>query len=177
MHKKLVMTLAGHDRVGIVDDITKIVFNHGANVQSSRMARLESEFAVLMLISVPHTRYHDLQQELNRLRDEGYYISTMVAAGEDPQKYSGWLPYQVHVSGADHEGIIHHIAHHLAQKGINIETMDTSMMAAPMSGTALFMMHAIVYAPPDQPYLKWKKDLQQISETLNVNTEVTPYTG
>ena len=176
LDKKLVMTLAGHDRVGIVNDITKIVLSYDGNVQSSRMARLESEFAILMLISVPDDSYQDLYQELNQLKDEGYYI-TMITAGEDPKKYSGWLPYQVDVSGADHEGIIHHIAHHLAQKGINIETMDTSMVSAPVSGTTLFMMHAIVYAPPNQPYRKWKEDLLKISETLNVDTEVSAYIG
>jgi glycine cleavage system transcriptional repressor len=177
MGKKLVMTLTGHDRVGIVDEITSIVLNQDGNVEASRMARLESEFAMLMLISVAHTKYETLFKGLDHLKEEGYNITVVTVDRNDPKKYSGWIPYQLQVSGADHEGIIHTIAHHLAEKGINIESMDTSMMAAPVSGTTLFMMTALIYAPPDQPYHKWKQDLWEISENLNIDTEVSPYTG
>jgi glycine cleavage system transcriptional repressor len=177
MVKKLVMTLTGHDRVGIVDEITRIVLHYDGNVEASRMARLESEFSMLMLISVPQTKYDTLCNGLDHLKDEGYRITVVAVNQEDTKKYSGWIPYQVVVSGADHEGIIHTIAHHMANLGINIEAIDTSMISAPVSGTALFMMTAVVYAPPDQPYHKWKEDLQKISERLNVDTEVSPYTG
>ena len=37
MQKKLVLTLSGHDRVGIVDKVTRIVLKHEGNVEASRM--------------------------------------------------------------------------------------------------------------------------------------------
>src|SRR5258708_18727058 len=33
------------------------------------------------------------------------------------------------LTGADHEGLIHEIAHHLSQRDINIESMDTPQRA------------------------------------------------
>ena len=82
MQKKLVLTLSGHDRVGIVDKVTRIVLKHEGNVEASRMARLESEFAMLMLISVSQTMYESLHSGLDLLKGEGYHI-TMVAVSPD----------------------------------------------------------------------------------------------
>ena len=45
MRKNIVLTLAGHDRIGIVERITKEVLNGGGNIVGSRMARLGGEFA------------------------------------------------------------------------------------------------------------------------------------
>ena len=177
MRKHLVMTLTGHDRVGIVEDVTKLLLGYDGNVEASRMSRLGGEFAMLMLLSVPAAKFEALSQGVLSLKDEGYAVTTRPTKRGYSAKYAGWLPYQIHVSGADHEGIIHHITHHLAQRGINIETMDTGMTYAPMSGTPLFTMTAIVVVPADLPYHNWRDELEAIGDSLNVDTEVSPYTG
>lgn len=38
MQKQLVITVTGNDRVGIVDDVTKIILAYQANVDASRIA-------------------------------------------------------------------------------------------------------------------------------------------
>ena len=57
MPKNIVLTLAGQDRIGIVERITKEVLNGGGNIVGSRMARLGGEFAMLMLVSVPPGKF------------------------------------------------------------------------------------------------------------------------
>ncbi len=177
MRKNLVMTITGHDRVGIVEHVTKLFLAYDSNVEASRMARLGGEFVMLMLVSVPEKKFEDLRQGVRSLRDEGYKVTTRQTERGYSARYTGWMPYQVKVSGADHEGIIHHITRHLADQGINIETMDTGMVRAPMSGTPLFTMTAIIVVPPDLPYHDWRDDLAEIGDQLNVDTEVSPYTG
>ncbi|MFQ5421572.1 MAG: glycine cleavage system protein R [Anaerolineae bacterium] len=177
MRENLVLTLTGRDRIGIVERITKLLLEYDGNVETSRMARLGGEFAMLMLVSVPAKKLEEMRQGVRRLRDEGYKVTTRQTERGYSARYAGWMPFQVKVSGADHEGIIHHIAHQLTEQGINIETMDTGMVRAPMSGTPLFMMTAIVVVPPDLPYHDWRDDLEEIGDKLNVDTEVSPYTG
>ncbi|MBN2008177.1 transcriptional regulator [candidate division KSB1 bacterium] len=177
MHTNLVLTLNGHDRVGIVDHVTKLVLEYDGNVEASRMARLGGEFAMLMLISVPSEKYETLNAGLKSLEKENFTVATFQTGNTDTLNYTGWLPYQMEVNGADHEGIIHHITHYLAQRGINIETMDTSMMKAPMSGTPLFRMTAVIVVPP-QLYVKdWQEDLINVGDEMNVDIEVSAYTG
>jgi len=53
MKRNLVLTLTGPDRIGIVEKVTGLLLERGGNVETSRMARLGGEFAVLMLVSLP----------------------------------------------------------------------------------------------------------------------------
>lgn len=177
MKKNLVLTLSGPDQIGIVEQVTKLVLDHNGNVDSSRMARLGGEFAMLMLIAVPTEKFDDLRESVRALRDQGFKVTTRRTERGQSAKYAGWLPYQVEINGADHEGIIHYIARYLAEQGINIETMDTGMFHAPMSGTPLFSMSAIVVVPPDLFKQDWRADLEDVGNKLNVDVEIAPYTG
>jgi glycine cleavage system transcriptional repressor len=172
MQTDIVLTLTGHDRVGIVEAVTKILVNQGGNIKSSRMARLGGEFAMLMLVSLPGQAPDNLEQDFAPLRGEGYHIFLLRTADSRAEKFKGWLPYEIEVLGADHEGIIHEIAGHLSRQGINIETMDTGTVSAPMSGTPLFSMKAIVLAPPQLPFQKWSESLDEIGDRLNVSIKV-----
>ncbi len=175
MKKNLVMTITGHDRVGLVDDITKLILEFDGNIESSRMARLGGEFAVLMLVSVPDKQFKGMRKNVRSLKNEGYKITTRETERGQSVKYTDWNAYQVEIRGADHEGIIHEITHHLAEQGINIDTMDTEVVSAPMSGTPLFTMAAIVYAPPHLVLDEWREELEEVGDALNVDTEVSSY--
>jgi glycine cleavage system transcriptional repressor len=177
MEKNLVITLSGKDRIGIVDRVTKEVLEYGGNVEASRMARLGGEFAMLMLVSIPAQKFEKLKERIHGLEDDGFSVVTCQTKQNDPVKYSGWMPYKIEVSGADHEGIIHHVTHRLADHRINIETMDTGMVKAPMSGTPLFMMSATVLVPPSFSFSALRDDMTIIGNELNVDIEVSPYKG
>lgn len=171
MPKNIVLTLTGRDKVGIVDNVTRLIAKRDGNVESSRMARLGGEFAMLMLISLSESELPKLDQDFTQLRGEGYQISLLLTE-DDEKKYAGWLPYEIEVNGADHEGIIHDISHHLASQGINIESMDTSSVPAPMSGTPLFTMKGIVLVPPNLIFHAWSDALEDIGDKLNVSVRI-----
>lgn len=172
MNKEIVLTLTGHDRVGIVQEITKILVKYSGNVETSRMARLGGEFALLALIALDEKDLQPLETELQKLGDDGFQINLLPTEDDHAQKYAGWLPYEIEVLGADHEGIIYEITHHLAGQGINIEDMETTTAPAPMSGTPLFTMNATVLVPPQLPFHKWSDALEEIGDKLNVTVEV-----
>ena len=171
MPKNIVLTLTGHDKVGIVESVTSVIAKRDGNVESSRMARLGGEFAMLMLVTISEKEFVNLDQDFRQLRDGGYQV-TLLQTEDDSGKYTGWLPYEIEVTGADHEGIIHEISHHLAVQGINIESMDTSSTPAPMSCTPLFMMKGIVLVPPKLNFHAWSDALEEVGDKLNVNVKV-----
>jgi len=173
MNKDIVLTLTGHDRVGIVKEITNVLVKHGGNVENSRMTRLGGEFAMLALVEVDEKDMSAFEADLQRLRDEGFQITIQQTEDDHTKKFAGWLPYQIEVLGADHEGIIYEIAQHLAGQGINFEDVETTTTPAPMSGTPLFKMQATVLVPPDMPFHKWSDALEEICDRLNVTVEVT----
>ncbi|MDO8755287.1 MAG: ACT domain-containing protein [Anaerolineales bacterium] len=171
MSKNIVLTLTGRDKIGIVDSVTSVIVKRDGNVEASRMTRLGGEFAMLMLIALPDKEFANLDQDFQQLRSEGYQL-TLLQTEDDSKKYAGWLPYEIEVTGADHEGIIHDISHHLATQGINIENMDTSSKPAPMSGTPLFTMKGIVVVPPQLNFHVWSNALEEIGDKLNVSVKV-----
>ena len=171
MPKNIVLTLTGRDKIGIVDSVTSVIVKRNGNVNASRMTRLGGEFAMLMLIALPDQEFGGLDQDFQSMRSDGYQI-TLLQTEDDSKKYAGWLPYEIEVTGADHEGIIHKISHHLASQGINIENMDTSSTPAPMSGTPLFMMKGIVLVPAHLNFHVWSDALEEVGDQLNVSVKV-----
>lgn len=173
MRTNIVLTLTGADRVGLVEEITELLLSFGGNVETSRMARLGGEFAVLMLVSMPSLQLANLENAIPQLASRGYKVTTTLTEQTYAQAHAGWLPYRLEVQGADHEGIIHEIAHALSQRGISIESMDTSSTPAPISGTPVFAMTALVIVPPSLPGQDWKADLEAVGHHLHMDIEVS----
>ena len=173
MRKNLVVSVTGNDRVGIVEEVTGVVVEFGGNVDSSKMARLGGEFAMLMLVSVPAGKFDEFRENLRGLREKEYKITTRETKRGAAKRFAGWTSCEIEVRGADHEGIIHEIASHLADQGISIETMDTGMEPAPMSGGFLFTMSAVVVVPPTLDLDVVRDDLEEAGDQLNVDTKVT----
>ncbi len=176
MNKNLVISLIGHDRVGLVEELTKIVVDAQGNIEASRMAHLGGEFAILMHVLVATDLADELKKKVNELADEGFKSIVTETKQSDPTTYEGWLPYQVEVNGADHEGIVHNVSHQIANLGFNIESMDTNVVKAPISGTPLFTLNAIVFAPPERSH-DWSEKLKSVADELNVDIEILPYKG
>jgi len=172
MQKNLILTLSGPDRVGIVERVTGLLLARGGNVETSRMARLGGEFAILMLVSIPADRIDGIDGAFAGLTAKGYKISTKLAERPQASPHAGWGPFRIEVEGADHEGIIHEVARYLSENGINIESMDSETTMAPVSGSPLFSMTAQVVAPPSLSGKGWTQGLQAIADRLNLEIRV-----
>jgi glycine cleavage system transcriptional repressor len=136
------------------------------------MARLGGEFAMLMLVSLPPERSAGLDGEMDALAAGGYKITTTRTGQIGPGHCPGSLPYRIEVEGADHEGIIHEVSLYLAERGINIESMETAVDYAPVSASPLFTMTAVVSVPPELAAKGWEAALKSNGEVLNVDIRV-----
>ncbi len=134
------------------------------------------EFAVLMLVSLPIDKGDALQKAVADLTSRGYKVTTTPTGEDGSPNHSGWLPYRIEVQGADHEGIVHNIAHALAQTGISIETMDTGNTRAPNSGNLLFTMNALVLVPPGLDEDLWRAELENTAHEQHVDITISTNT-
>lgn len=171
MRTDVVLTLTGPDRVGIVEDVTSILLNLGANVETSRMARLGGEFAILLQATLPSSRVSELDHAFASLVSQGYKVTAAEAASREA--HPEWRNYRVQVTGADHEGIVHEVARVLSKAGINIESADTSTSAAPVSGATLFHMDAVVSVPPHVTEAEWLAAVTEAGDRSGVDVTVT----
>jgi glycine cleavage system transcriptional repressor len=172
MRSNVVLTVTGADRAGIVEEVTELLLDLGGNVETSRMARLGGEFAMLMLLSLSPEQSAGLDEVATRLKASGFRVTTSPTLQSYAQQHPGWLAYRIEVEGADHEGIVHDIAAGLSRQGISIESADTSLVSAPVSGTPLFAMSALVMVPPGLDEAQWRGALDEAGHQSNVDVRV-----
>lgn len=168
----IILTLTGADRVGIVEDVTAGLLSLGANVETGRMARLGGEFAILMQATLEESKLEGLAGIFAPLTDEGYRVTTSTCTTECTPGHAGWLPFRIEVEGADHEGIVHEVASRLAKLGISIESMETGTVSAPVSGTPLFTMSALVVVPPELTEAEWTSAVTDAGERSGVDITI-----
>lgn len=171
MRKQLVLTATGHDRVGIVEQLTELLVQFGCNVEASRMVHLKGDFAMLMFVTVQEEKIEGLRKALA----EVHYVSADIYTGlseiSEPEEIV-FTPCAITVLGADHMGIIHKVTRYLAEQGLNLETMTTEVVAAPMSGSPLFTMSAVVNIPPQLDIGDLREAMEFIGDELGVDTKV-----
>ena len=172
MRKHLVMTVTGNDRVGLVEEVTRLILDYHGNVDRSQMVRLGGEFSMLLLVSVPAGQFNKLREGVRALRESGYKISTRETQRGFSSRFATWSTWQVNVDGADHEGIIHEVTRFLSRQSINIEAMETGMEQMAMSGGQLFTMRSTVVVPPDLDTQELQDNLEAIGQRLNVDITV-----
>jgi len=168
----MVLTAIGRDRRGTVEMITDVVVKHFANIEESRMARLGGEFAVIMLLSLSDENLKTLEQNLEKLTDRGLMVVTRKTDLSRIEQFRGYVPYEISVIGADHEGIVNRVARYLASEHVNVEEMDTHVTHAPNTGTPLFSMNARVQAPPGLTLNQLRQKLGEVGNELDVDIDV-----
>lgn len=176
MRQHIVLTASGKDRPGIVEQVTKLLVDHDANVEASRMARLGGEFAILMLVSIPQGSLDELLGALDELKSGGFDVHSRFTESGDTLVAPGSTPCGITVMGADHLGIVHEVARYLAEQGINVDTMDTDVVAAPMSGSPLFTMSAVVRIPQEMSVDDLRVALDEVAEEVGVGVAIQPRT-
>lgn len=173
MKSQLLVTAFGEDRPGIVARLSEVLLAGGANLEGSRMAKLGGDFAAIILASVPEEAVADLEKRLAGLEAESLTIHSKITSRLDPDRFKGYLPYRLAVNGADHEGIVNRVTGYLRDESINIESMESQVVSAPVTGTPLFCMAADLQVPPTLAISELKSRLQSIGDAEAVEIELS----
>lgn len=175
MASSLVLTATGRDRPGLVHRVTEKIVAHKGNVEMSRMARLGGEFAMLALVTIPDDAVDAMLDDVRELEVQGLFARVRKTDSSTATAYKGHVPYDVKVSGADHPGIIHQVTHEMVQWNVNIESMDTKVRDAPMTGAPLFTMNAVIYAPASVDFEDLSSSLDRLEDSLAVDIDICPH--
>lgn len=167
-----VVTVVGPDRRGLVARITDRILALDANIEESRMSRLGGEFAVMMLLSLSNDQSQKLLAELERLNGDEVNVFVKGTDLARLKVFEGFVPYEVSVTGADHEGIVHQVAEYLAKLRCQIDDMVTNVTRAPVTGTPLFSMEAEIIAPPSISLPQLRDELEELGDRLGVDIDV-----
>ena len=142
--EELLITVVGPDRVGIVFDVARLVYEHGGSVAASRMIKVDSDFAVIMKATVLSRRLDAIEAALKGQLRGGLRVIVKRARMTRPNAPAHTA--EVHcVCPRDAPGLLMPLAAALADLGLNIVALDTERRTTP-SGDG-FIMHATVESP------------------------------
>lgn len=171
MKQHLVFSLLGPDRTGLVDRVAQTLAKHHANLEDSRMAVLGGEFSMMFLCSVDPASEAPLKGALEAVAQE---LDLLILSKTTTMRksHSGMMPLQVAVRGADHEGIVHDLVHHLVEQGVSVDNLESQLVNAPYSGVPLFEMQMRISAPASVSLAALRRKLQAVGDELNVDVEI-----
>jgi glycine cleavage system transcriptional repressor len=171
--ESLVLTATGEDRVGLVDQLTRRIVDTGCNIEDSRMAVLGGQFALIMLLT---GRWDALAKLESQLPDIGKQLGLSVIHQRTRSRERGApvVPYFAEAISVDHPGIVQGLSSFFAQRGINIEQLDTDAYPAPHTGTAMFSVRMTVGVPAATHIPTLRSDFLDHCDALNLDATFEP---
>lgn len=165
---RLVLTVIGDDRAGLVKALADVVSSHDGNWEHSQLARLAGKFAGIVVVTVPQERSDDLVAGVRALEglEVTVHTGTEEVAAEPRQRLT------LDLIGNDHPGIVRDISGVLSRHGLTIEEMETESREAPMAGGQLFEAHIVAIVPPEADPGDVRGDLETIATELMVELRV-----
>ena len=67
--KKIILYARGKDKPGIISKISKEISSFNANIETSKMIKLETYFNILSLIEIKESDINNLKNKLNEIDD------------------------------------------------------------------------------------------------------------
>ncbi|NVB84027.1 MAG: ACT domain-containing protein [Kofleriaceae bacterium] len=145
MRTTLLLTAVGTDKTGLVDSLAQRIAAAGGNWEESRLARLGGQFAGIVLVTIDDSKTDALIAKLRELEGAGLQVTSRVVP-PPPAAESG-SRVKVAVTGNDRPGIVRDVARILAERGVNVEELESSIASAPMSGESMFVVRAKLLVP------------------------------
>ena len=69
--------------------------------------------------------------------------------------------------------MVHRLSSALSKQGINIESMETQTYAAPVTGTPIFRMEALITVPARVKINALREAFEQMEREENINIELS----
>ncbi|HYH49107.1 MAG TPA: ACT domain-containing protein [Acidimicrobiia bacterium] len=169
----LVLTAVGPDRPGLVNGLSSLISEAGANIEDSRMAVLGGEFAMIVLISGPPAAI-ERARAIGPQVEAGLGLRCILKETSAAHPYADYLLYRIEVSGADRPGIVQAVAAILAGRGINVASLESRLSYAPFSATPMFVLEADLQVPSKTVLSELRSELAATCEDENLDYRLEP---
>lgn len=161
--KNYAVTVVGHDRPGIVADVTGALAEHGGNIEDSSMTLLRGHFAWTLVVALDADPAA-VDASLESMRSDDLKIAVVrlpevVTASHTP---SHWLS----VHGSDRPGIVSAITAEVAAADGNITDLTTRLAGE------LYVVLADVYLPPGSDVEGLIERLAVVGSELGVDVKL-----
>jgi Glycine cleavage system regulatory protein len=172
MNQHTVLTAIGEDRPGLVKEVSEFVFERGGSIEDSRMANMQGQFAIVMLIGGTQEAIDRITTDLDALKSKTGIQAHLTPAVRTDSQAALRSPYRLTGRALDQAGLVHQVANLLRSLNVNIESMETTLEAAPVTGAPVFAMDLVIAVPNDTPVQKLRDELARVCDSLNIDWQL-----
>jgi glycine cleavage system transcriptional repressor len=164
-----VLTALGADRPGLVDEVTRFIAEHDGNLEDGRMVNLRGQFVMMLLVAAPPAAMQRLRADLPALAAESRVHADLTPAADARPTTGAAIPYRLSAWSLDHPGLVQSIAHVLRERDVNIESVETTLQSAPITGAPLFAMEFVISVPAKASLPELRLALGAVCDSLNID--------
>jgi len=167
----VLLSISGHDRPGIVRDVSEALLEMDANIEDSSMTALRGRFAMMLIVSLGSTaKLGELKAVLGDLEQRtGLSVQSLELSDEEFAIIAPEPDCVVTVNGADRPGIVHAVSEALAALGASVVDLSTRSRKY-QDGNTQYIMALEVAAGNAMNDLS--KRLAEVAEELDVDIEL-----
>jgi glycine cleavage system regulatory protein len=126
------------------------------------------QFACILLVTCDASRSDELAAAMRTLESAGLQVTARVTPSDSAAPAPGQR-IQLALTGGERAGIIRDVSRVLAERGVNVEELESEVSSAPMSGERLFTARARLRVPPTLALADLRASLEKLAGELMVD--------
>lgn len=164
--KRLVLTVIGEDKLGLVENLSNVLAQNHANWLASNLSHLSGYFAGVVEIEVAEDYLVNLTQALSDIDDLKVEVHDGVG-----NELPAMQEIEFVITGNDRKGIVQELSSIITHKGASIIHFTSSRQSAPNWGGGLFHAVAKVGLPNGMSPDVVADALEQLASDIVVDLE------
>lgn len=167
------ITVLGHDRPGIIADVTGRLAGLGLNLEDTTMTRLRGHFAMTLICS-GEAGDETIRAALAPLTGDGTLTVAVYALPADDVPEGSGRAYVLSVHGGDRPGIVSSVTGEIAAVGGNVTDLTTRLVGRGGQSGDLYVVVADLTLPDDVDVAQLEASLAQVAREVGVEATLRP---
>jgi len=170
---KVIITVLGHDRPGIVATVAQVLFEQDCNIENVSQTILQTEFAGSFIVSLPPELQPDRFNEIltEELASLGMHVHIApIAAAANAYQSKDSEPFVITTRGPDNKGLVAGISATIARYGVNITNLQAVFKGGDEPGKNIMIYEVDIPADIDQKSFYY--ELRETAESLALNISI-----
>ncbi len=171
--QKVILSVLGCDRPGIIAAITRILFEQDCNIENVSQTLLQSQFAGTFIASVPpdftaEKLHRKLQKEMGTMGLQVHLMPfTAATPFADAVKSQ---PYVITTQGPDRKGLVAGITEVIARHGANVSNLQAVFKGGEIPGDNIMIYEVDV--PDTTDWQAFNHELRERAASLDLQISI-----
>ncbi|MDL2269935.1 ACT domain-containing protein [Desulfosarcina sp. OttesenSCG-928-G17] len=171
--RKMIISVLGKDRPGIIAAVTRILFDHGGNIENISQTILQNEFSGIFIVTLPDTLSDSaLHQHLvDGLAHMGLHVyEKQIDDAADTGPGGDSEPFVVTAKGPDRKGLVASITAILAKYQVNVSNLWAMFRGGVDPGDNIMIYEVDIPLSVDHAALR--RELSEKAKALHLDISI-----